>query len=62
MGDLHPLQGRRSAITRDKSATMHGTSQAVIAISDTSPAIAGAVGQVPGAVATTREAAKVLAR
>jgi methyl-accepting chemotaxis protein len=52
----------QSAVTRDMSATMHGTSQAVIAISDNIAAIAGAVGQVSSAVATTRDAAKVLAR
>ncbi|WP_307286669.1 methyl-accepting chemotaxis protein [Labrys wisconsinensis] len=52
----------QSAVTRDMSVNMQGTSQAVATISDSIASISAAVTQVSGAVATTREAAKVLAR
>jgi len=52
----------QNAVTRDMSANMHGAAQAVTAISANISAISAAVTQVSSAVATTRDAAKVLAR
>jgi methyl-accepting chemotaxis protein len=52
----------QNAVTRDMSANMHGTAQAVTAISSNIAAISAAVTQVSAAVSTTRDAAKVLAR
>ena len=52
----------QNAVTRDMSASMHGAAQAVTAISANISAISAAVTQVSSAVATTRDAAKVLAR
>ena len=52
----------QTAVTRDMSQNMQGTARDVKAISDNISAISSAVKQVTAAVATTREAAKVLAR
>jgi methyl-accepting chemotaxis protein len=52
----------QNAVTRDMSANMHGTAQAVAAISNNISTISAAVTQVSAAVSTTREAAPVLAR
>jgi methyl-accepting chemotaxis protein len=52
----------QSAVTRDMSVNMGGTARDVKAIADNITAISSAVRQVSSAVATTREAAKVLAR
>jgi methyl-accepting chemotaxis protein len=52
----------QTTVTRDMSAGMQGTARDVKAIADNITAIASAVKQVSCAVATTREAAKVLAR
>jgi methyl-accepting chemotaxis protein len=52
----------QTAVTRNMSQNMQGTSHDVKAISGNITAISSAVKQVAAAVATTREAAKVLAR
>lgn len=52
----------QSVVTRDMSASMRGAARAVSEISENVSAISVAVTQVSSAVATTREAAKVLAR
>jgi methyl-accepting chemotaxis protein len=52
----------QNAVTRDMSANMHGAAQAAAGISANITAISTAVTQVSAAVATTRDAAKVLAR
>jgi methyl-accepting chemotaxis protein len=52
----------QSAVTRDMSRNMQEAARAVGAISDNMAAISASVTQVSGAVATTREAARVLAR
>jgi methyl-accepting chemotaxis protein len=52
----------QSAVTRDMSSNMHGAAKAVEAISENVAAISSAVTEVSSAVATTREAARVLAR
>jgi methyl-accepting chemotaxis protein len=52
----------QTAVTRDMSAGMQGTARDVKTIADNITAISSAVRQVSSAVATTREAAKVLAR
>ncbi len=52
----------QNAVTRDMSANMHGAAQAAAGISANITAISAAVTQVSAAVATTRDAAKVLAR
>ena len=52
----------QTAVTRDMSSNMQGTARDVISISEHVTAISSAVKQVASAVATTREAAKVLAR
>jgi methyl-accepting chemotaxis protein len=52
----------QSAVTSDMSRNMQDAARAVEAISDNMAAISASVTQVSAAVATTREAAKVLAR
>jgi methyl-accepting chemotaxis protein len=52
----------QTVVTRDMSAGMQGTARDVKAIADNLTTISSAVKQVSSAVATTREAAKVLAR
>ena len=52
----------QTAVTRDMSQNMQGTARDVHTISDNIAAITAAVKQVSAAVATTRDAAKVLAR
>ena len=52
----------QTAVTRDMSQNMQGTARDVQTISDNIAAITAAVKQVSSAVATTRDAAKVLAR
>ncbi len=52
----------QTAVTRDMSQNMQGTARDVQTISDNIAAITAAVRQVSSAVATTRDAAKMLAR
>jgi len=52
----------QTAVTRDMSQNMQGTARDVQAIAENIAGITAAVSQVSSAVATTREAAKVLAR
>ncbi len=52
----------QSAVTREMSANMQSTADAVQQISGNVTAITGSVAQVDRAVATTKEAARVLAR
>lgn len=53
---------QQSAVSREMSANMHGTAQAVAAITGGITAITGSVDRVSASVAATKHAARVLAR
>lgn len=53
---------QQSALTRDMSANMQNAAQAAATITENVAGISSAITQVAGAVSTTREAARVLAR